>query len=367
MSADAHLLDGLAHARAGRLFAAEDSLRQALDASGHVHAAANLAAVLQLQGRPGDACAVLHPHLKSGAHHPVGWNTLGVSLMDQGHLVEAAGCFQRAASQDPTNVLPMVHLYGALFDDRDPAPARGVLEQAARVERTHPAVRFHLGVTWGLLAPEAAKRHHAVLPPDAQAWRDSWAFVLQARDPHTRFFASTAATLRYAAEIAPADGFVAELGVRFGTTACLLRDATGAPVHGFDTFVGLPADWHTVPAGAYSTGGHVPDLGPDIHLHAGLFRDTVPAFSAAQGAPARLVNIDCDLKSSTVEGLEPLAPHLQPGTVLVFDEYLMNPHWRDDEHAALVELGRRHGWRWRYAAFSLLSHQAVVVLTDVGA
>jgi tetratricopeptide (TPR) repeat protein len=370
MSAARLAREGLDHARAGRLFAAEAALRAALAARPTADLAANLAAnlagVLQQQGRPAEACAALYPHLKAGAPHPVGWNTLGVALLDLGDLEAAAGCFARAHAQDPTAVLPLVHLHAALFDDQAPGPAREALERAAALDRLHPPSRFHLGVLWGLLAPAAAERHHALLPPEAAAWRDAWAFALAHRDPGTRFFASTAATLRHAAALAPPEGFVVELGVRFGTTARLLQAATGAEVHGFDTFEGLPEAWHTVPAGAYSTGGQVPELGPQVHLHRGRFAHTVPPFAAAQPGPARLIHVDCDLYASTLEGLEPLVPHLRPGTVLLFDEYLMNPNWREDEHAALVELGARHGLRWRYAAFSFFSHQAAVVITGVG-
>lgn len=351
---------GLAAARAGRLFEAEEALQAALDQTGHVHAAANLAAILQRQGRPGAACAVLHPHLRGGAHHPIGWNTLGVALMDQGHLAEAAGCFQRSADQDGSNPVPLVNLHGAVFDDQDLAPARGVLERAAAARRHDPAVRFHLGVLWGLLAPQAADRHFEVLPTDAAAWVDSWHHVLQTRDAHTRVFGSTAATLRYAARIARVEGMVVELGVRFGTTARILHAATGQTIHGFDTFEGLPEAWHTVPAGAYSTGGQVPDLGREIHLHRGLFAETVPPFVDETPGAMRLVHVDCDLYGSTVDALEALAGRVVPGTILVFDEYLMNPHWRDDEHAALLDVARNHRWTFRYAAFSLFSHQAVV-------
>lgn len=352
----------LAAARAGRLFEAEDRLRGALQATDHLDVAANLAAVLQLQGRPDAACAALLPRLDRGVVHPVAWNTLGVAQMDRGDLLEAAQSFRRAADQDPAAILPLVHLHAALFDDGDTAPAREALDRAARIHKLHPAVRFHLGVLWGLLAPEAAVAHHRVLPPEAAAWRDSWAFVLEQRDPRTRLFGAAADTLRYAARLAPADGFVVELGVRFGTTARLLQAALGGTLHGFDTFEGLPQAWHTVPAGAYSTGGRVPDLGRDVVLHRGRFSETVPRFAQAQAGVARLVHIDCDLYASTLAGLTPLADQLVPGTVLVFDDYLMNPRWREDEHRALVELGRQRGWRWRYAAFSLFSHQAVVVL-----
>lgn len=358
---------GLLRARAGRLFAAEQALRRSLAVTPDIDVAANLGAVLREQGRPAAAAAVLGPALREAGPHPIGWNTLGAALQDLGDLPTAAGCFQRAAQQDPSNPVPLVNLHGAVFDDRDLGPARRCLEHAATIAPTDPAVRFHLGCLWGLLSPDAAARHHAVLPPEAVAWRDSWRFVLAARDAQTRFFGSTAAGLRFAAALAGQAGFVVELGVRFGTTLRVLREAVGQAVHGFDTFAGLPEAWHRVPAGAYSTGGRVPDLGDDAPLHRGLFADTLPPFLAAQPGPARLVHVDCDLHSATTSALLALAPRVVPGTVLVFDEYLMNPRWREDEHKALVEVGERHGWSWRYAAFSLLSHQAVVQITGTGA
>jgi tetratricopeptide (TPR) repeat protein len=354
---------GLLRARAGALFAAEDALRRAHALDPQPDVAANLGAVLREQGRPADAAAVLYPALKDAGTHPIGWNTLGAALQDLGDLPTAAGCFQRAAQQDPRNPVPLVNLHGAVFDDRDPAAARRCLEHAAQVAPTDPATRFHLGCVWGLLSPDAATRHHATLPPDAVAWRDSWGFVLAARDADTRLFGTTAAGLRFAAGLADVDGLVLELGVRFGTTLSLLHQAVDQPVHGFDTFEGLPEAWHTLPAGAYSTGGRVPDLGPGVSLHRGLFADTLPGFLADHPGPVRLAHVDCDLYSATATALEALAPRIVPGTVLVFDEYLMNPRWREDEHKALVEVGRRHGWTWRYAAFSLLAHQAVVQIT----
>ena len=354
---------GLEHARAGRLFAAEERLVEALSQASHPDVAANLAAVYQLQGRPDEGTRVLRAHIPPGMVHPVGWNTLGVCLLDQGALAEAAACFRVAAEQNPRSTLPLIHLHAALFDDRDTARSRAMLEAAAQIDLQDPTVRFHLGVIWGLLAPTAADRHHAVLPAEAEAWRSSWRFVLEQRDPQTRFFANTAATLRFAASLAEVSGTVVELGVRFGTSTRLLRDATNQPVHGFDTFDGLPIAWHKVPAGAYSTGGTVPALGPEIVLHKGLFSETLPAWVEAHPEPLRLLHVDCDLYESTAEALRALAPRIVPGTVLLFDEYLMNPHWQSDEHKALVEVGTALGWTWRYAAFSLFSHQAVVVVT----
>lgn len=354
---------GLAHARSGRLFEAEERLLVALSETGHPDVAANLAAVYQLQGRPDKGTQILRAHLPAGSTHPVGWNTLGVCQLDQGDQHAAGASFRLAAEQAPGSVLPLIHLHAVLFDDRDTARSRAALDAAARIDRNNPTVRFHLGALWGLLAPAAAERHHAVLPAEAAAWTRSWQFVLEHRDAETRFFATTAATLRFAASIAALDGTVAELGVRFGTSTRLLRDATQQGVHGFDTFAGLPIAWHTVPAGAYSTGGAIPELGSEIVLHKGLFSETLPPWTEHHSAPLRLLHVDCDLYESTAEALRILAPRVRPGTVILFDEYLMNPRWEDDEHRALVEVGTEHGWAWRYAAFSLFSHQAVVVVT----
>jgi tetratricopeptide (TPR) repeat protein len=351
---------GLLLAESDRLFEAEAILQHSLATTPSLDTAANLGAIYQKQGRPDAAFGVLYPHLKAGAHHPVGWNTLGAALMDRGDLTSAAGCFERAFNFDPKNPAPLLNLHAAVFDDHNTDAARRCLEQACDVAPDDPAVRFHLGVIWGLLAPAAADAHHNHLPPEAAAWRESWSFYLKNRDPDTRLLGATAATLRFAADLARRPGLVVELGVRFGTTLQIIHEAVGQDVHGFDSFAGLPEPWHRVPAGTYSTNGQLPSLKPGAHLHAGLFADTLPTFLANHPGDARLIHIDCDLYSATAEALDALAPRVRPGTVIVFDEYLMNPFWQQDEHKALLDVGTRRNWRWRYAAFSLFSHQAVV-------
>jgi hypothetical protein len=58
--------------------------------------------------------------------------------------------------------------------------------------------------------------------------------------------------------------------------------------------------------------------------------------------------------------LELLAARIVPGTVMIFDEYLFNRHWREDEFKAFQEAVDRFGWRYDYLAFGLLSKQAVI-------
>jgi hypothetical protein len=150
-------------------------------------------------------------------------------------------------------------------------------------------------------------------------------------------------------------------------------------IHGFDTFTGLPTAWGNEPAGSYSTGGAIPKMmdetedngsegseGSNVIFHQGLFRDTIPTFLSTidKGRPLAYANIDCDLYSSTRDVLEAFHGRIVPGTVLVFDEYLCHPSWRQDEFRAWRECCKRFGWQYEYLAFSLSTKQAVVRVTS---
>ena len=143
-------------------------------------------------------------------------------------------------------------------------------------------------------------------------------------------------------------------------------------ITGFDTFTGIPQAWGDEPAGSYSTGGAVPNIEGKVSFHKGLFIDTIPAFleslksddEESNYQPLAFANVDCDLYSSTLDVLERMHPRIVPGTVLVFDEYLGHPTWRQDEFRAWRECCKRFGWQYRYLGFSLSTKQAVVQLVD---
>lgn len=157
-----------------------------------------------------------------------------------------------------------------------------------------------------------------------------------------------------------AGGFTAEFGVRHGASLRFLAGRIDGPVHGFDSFEGLPEDWQHFKAGTFTTGGRLPQVPDNARLHVGWFADTVPAFLAAESAPARLLNVDCDLCSSTRDALVGLVPRIVPGTVIVFDEYFMQPDWREHEYRGFQEVAQRRGWRYRYLAFNFTTRQTAV-------
>lgn len=103
---------------------------------------------------------------------------------------------------------------------------------------------------------------------------------------------------------------------------------------GFDTFTGLPHAWGDEPKGAYSTGGVVPSIEGNVFFHKGLFGDTIkPFLEELEDDTAFLAyaNIDCDLYTSTLDILEAMHGRIVEGTILVFDEYISHPTWRQDE------------------------------------
>ena len=205
---------------------------------------------------------------------------------------------------------------------------------------------------------------------------ESWRYVT-AHPPHREgngwhhsIFDGTYSLHADALSAARPDGLVCEFGVFHGMSIRNIASMVGpeTPVHGFDTFEGIPDDWGDEPAGSYTAAAEVPERVPDnVRFYVGLFADTLPGYVASiappEVLPVRFINIDCDLYQGTVDILHNLAPRIGPGTVIVFDEYLMTPTWPDDEYKAFQEACAKFGWEYEYLAFSLFSKQAVVRIT----
>jgi hypothetical protein len=52
-----------------------------------------------------------------------------------------------------------------------------------------------------------------------------------------------------------------------------------------------------------------------------------------------------------------------PGTVIVFDEYIVNDRWAEDEFKAFQEAVAARGWSYEYLAFSVQTGQGSVRIT----
>jgi len=258
---------------------------------------------------------------------------------------------------------------------------------ALKLSPNNKKVMFHLAVALERLGGEDDGNLHEAneifekLRRDEACWAclvDSWGYVRW----HTRkapkyelnLYGGTRDMLQLALKAAmpliEEGGLVCEFGVGGGRSMRMTQEILplDVSIHGFDTFTGLPQAWGTEPAGAYSTGGVVPNIDGKVFFHKGLFGDTIRPFleEAGDGAYLAYANIDCDLYSSTLDILESLVERraVVAGTILVFDEYIGHPTWRQDEFRAWRECCKRFGWKYEYLAFSLGTKQAVVRVID---
>jgi hypothetical protein len=128
-----------------------------------------------------------------------------------------------------------------------------------------------------------------------------------------------------ASQIADRQVLYLEFGVAHGRSMRLWSSLLKNPsslLHGFDSFEGLPQAWSPVePVGAYSQGGQAPQIDDSrVTFYKGLFEQTLPGY-ALPPFETLIINIDCDLYSSTSFVLRVLESHIGPGTFLYFDEF----------------------------------------------
>lgn len=92
---------------------------------------------------------------------------------------------------------------------------------------------------------------------------------------------------------------------------------------GFDTFEGLPEDWHLFKRGEMSPDGRIPTIDdPRVRFIKGLFQDTLISFlNGFSNDKCKVINMDADLYSSTLFTLACLAPYLKQGDIIIFDEF----------------------------------------------
>ena len=205
--------------------------------------------------------------------------------------------------------------------------------------------------------PRAFSRRHAHVVESAAALVPDLAADF-------RLFGVAAGLLRWAVGEARRPGLVLEFGVRRGASLAVIASAAGHEVHGFDSFAGLPEAWNGAPGGVLTTGGEMPEQSPRIRLHPGWFEDSLPDFLAAHPGPVRFVNIDCDLYSSARTVLTGLAGRIGPGTILVFDEFIGNRGWRDDEYRAFHDFAAAFAIRHRIIAVNPACKQVALMVVS---
>ena len=119
------------------------------------------------------------------------------------------------------------------------------------------------------------------------------------------------------------EGDIAEVGVYKGGSAKLMREATGKPLHLFDTFEGLP-DLHVKDnPKQFQKGNFFASLEsvkrylnnyPNIHFYKGLFPATAETI---KGKKFSFVHLDVDIYESTLNCLTFFYPRMSRGGVII--------------------------------------------------
>jgi methyltransferase family protein len=154
-------------------------------------------------------------------------------------------------------------------------------------------------------------------------------------------------------------GLYLEFGVGRGKSIRWIGSYANRTVHGFDSFEGIPEYWNGNPIGAFSQ-LKMPKVPDNVQFQVGMFDETIPGFLDEHKEPVSFLHVDCDLYSSTVTILDALGPRLQPGAIVLFDEYYNFPRWQQHEYKAFQEFVDKSRVEYEYIAYSVTGQQAAV-------
>ncbi len=156
-------------------------------------------------------------------------------------------------------------------------------------------------------------------------------------------------------------GSYLEFGVFKGATINFIaRQCPRETIWGFDSFEGLPEAW-SGNASMFDAAGKLPRVRPNVALIRGWFDRSLPGWLADHRQPIAFAHIDCDIYSSTKAIFDAIGPRLQPGAVIVFDEYFGYPGWQQHEFKAFQEFVAAAGVSYRYLCYARIQCAVKIV------
>ena len=87
-------------------------------------------------------------------------------------------------------------------------------------------------------------------------------------------------------------------------------------------------------------------------------------FFSEQRPTASIINFDADLYSSTICALENCKSVIDSKTILIFDRFIINSNWEEDEYRALNEFCAKHHYTYEVIAVSYFTKQVAVKLVE---
>lgn len=327
----------------------------------------NLGVLYQERMEPDKAVEWFRKAISLKTDYAAAHNHLGVALSEIGDSEEAIEHYRKAQELDPNSADAFYNLHALLLDSADMPEAVRCMEKALALQPGNDVYLSSLGVLHDYMGDRekasacfAGSDGSASMIADMEAWKH----IKSLGEPLPTMCGSAARIFRLAIDGAKVQGLVLEFGVYQGKSIRQIADLVSGAVHGFDSFEGIPEDWCHEQKGSYSTDGVLPKVPANVHLHAGWFEDSIPAFIRDEAGPIRFINIDCDLYSSTRTIFDLLCRQIVPGTVIVFDEYIGYPGWQEHEFRAFNEAAEKYGWHHEMLAFSFVTKQLVFRITN---
>ena len=80
---------------------------------------------------------------------------------------------------------------------------------------------------------------------------------------------------------------------------------------------------------------------------------------------ASIINFDADLYSSTICALNFSKPVIDEHTILIFDEFIINENWEEDEYKALEEFCYNNHFEYEVLGISFFTKQVAVRLIAI--
>ena len=335
----------------------------------------HLGEAYQLQKRYPLAIACYRRAIEVNPGEPALHGSLGRALRNLGDIESAIDCQRHTLKLDPCNAVAWHETGICCYDDRNVHASREAFARAVQLNPGLAQSWFFLGMIHDQCGEAGRAREYfnraCSLWPYLACFVDSWRYASE-HEEDVRYFSTGRQIFGHAVANAGSEGQFLEFGVYNGASINVIARLAGNTVHGFDTFQGLPADWkigegdqvEIEPAGSYSTHGQLPEAPANVVFHVGTFEDTLPPFCAENPDAVSFMNVDCDLYSSTQSIFHHLGSQIQPGTVIVFDDYFCLPGWREHEYRAFQEFLAEHGLDYEYLAFNLFAGQAVLRITN---
>ena len=284
------------------------------------------------------------------------YNSLGTVFGELGELQKAKSCYEKSIQINPSNSDPYWNLHSHALDFDE---ALNILIKLNNIDNTFIKAKIMISALKGFKGKfedfdtliRSSESNHPMmrsikwifsLPKIPKIFFNRWNFfdaIVAQTDQSRPFY---------------------EFGVWNGISFKHLIK-TFKKGFGFDTFTGIPEDWHNKPSGSYSSFGSVPKIKGGEFI-AGKFENTLPKFFSQKKPMASLINFDADLYTSTLCALNYSNKVIDEKSILIFDEFLMNDNWEKDEYKALNEFCDSLSISYDVIAVSFYSKQVAIKL-----